>query len=214
MTTGADAPRVIAVQMFRVFFLMALVPILVAETGVPLASILSRTPDPLWLFAIECVAGGLVGWLFTRLKVAAGMMLGAMLVSGVFHATGIAIGRAPAPVMIAGQVLIGAWAGSRFVGFDWSMFLRQAPSMIASVAVAILVAAFFAGGVSGLLGLPFGVTFLAYSPGGFEAMTVLAMALGFDPFYVAAHHLARFFMLNVGLPLSLHYWIGEPRKQP
>jgi uncharacterized membrane protein AbrB (regulator of aidB expression) len=31
----------------------------------------------------------------------------------------------------------------------------------------------------------------------------LALALGFDPFYVAAHHLARFFLLNIGMPVVI-----------
>jgi uncharacterized membrane protein AbrB (regulator of aidB expression) len=59
------------------------------------------------------------------------------------------------------------------------------------------------------LGLPFGATFLAFSPGGFEAMAILALALGFDPFYVAAHHLARFFLLNFGMPVVVRLFLQK-----
>jgi membrane AbrB-like protein len=212
LTSGANAPRVVATQMFRVFFLVALVPMLVAETGMALGTITARPADTLSVFVVECIGGGLVGYLFTRLKVAGGMMLGAMFVSGALHASGFATGRAPTFFLIAGQVLIGCWTGSRFVGFDWSRLLREGPSMFAAIGASVAVSAIFSGSVSGLLGLPFGATFLAYSPGGFEAMTVLAMALGFDPFYVAAHHLARFFMLNIGLPLTLSGWLRRLKK--
>ena len=201
MTSRANAPRVVAAQMFRVFFLVALVPMFVAESGVALTSITARPADPPFVFLVECLVGGLVGYAFTRLKIAGGMMLGAMFASGAFHASGFATGRAPTFFLISGQVLIGCWTGSRFVGFDWGRLLREGPSMAASIGAAMLVSAAFAATVSELLGLPFCVTFLAYSPGGFEAMTVLAMALGLDPFYVAAHHLARFFMLNIGVPI-------------
>jgi membrane AbrB-like protein len=61
MTSGANAPRVVAVQMFRVFFLVALVPMLVAETGVTLANITARFADPLDVFLLECLGGAAVG---------------------------------------------------------------------------------------------------------------------------------------------------------
>ncbi len=212
MTTGANAPRVVTVQMMRVFFLICLLPLAIAETGASVTIGAARISDPLWLFLVECAIGACAGLLLTRWKVVGGMFLGAMLVSGFFHVVEVAHGRAPLPVFILGQVLIGSWTGSRFSGFDWSQFLREAPSMLVAILVSVVISAGFAFSASTLLGLPFGVTFLAYSPGGMEAMTVLAMALGLDPFYVAAHHLARFFMLNIGLPLTLNYWIGAKAK--
>ena len=36
---------------------------------------------------------------------------------------------------------------------------------------------------------------------------ILALALGFDPFYVAAHHLARFFLLNFGMPVVVRLFL-------
>ena len=213
MTTGANAPRVVTVQMIRVFALICLVPLALSDAGVALAPAVQTASDPLWLFSLECTTALGVGLLFTRWKIAGGMMLGAMAVSGGFHLAEITHARAPLPVMIAGQVLIGTWTGSRFSGFDWGQFLRETPSMLAAITVSATISVLFALTASMLLGSPFGATFLAYSPGGIEAMTILALALGFDPFYVAAHHLARFFMLNVGLPLTLGYWIGKKGEQ-
>ena len=212
MTTGANAPRVVTVQMMRVFFLVCLVPLVLAETGAQVISPAVRASDSWGMFAIEAAIGCGVGLLFTRWKVVGGMFLGAMAVSGLFHAFEFAVGRAPLPVLIIGQVMIGTWTGQRFAGFDWSHFLREAPAMVGAIAVTVLISAGFAWVASGALGLPFGATFLAYSPGGMEAMTVMAMALGIDPFFIAAHHLARFVLLHVGLPLSLNWLVGQKPK--
>jgi len=94
MTSNANAPRVVASQMFRVFFLVALVPVFVAQTGVTLTAVTARPSDPLSVFFLECLIGGAAGYALTRLRVAGGMMLGAMFVSGAFHAAGFASGRA------------------------------------------------------------------------------------------------------------------------
>jgi membrane AbrB-like protein len=208
-TTNANTPRVVALQMLRVLFLMALVPVLVAESGMHL-TIGSLRPTDSWLmFALECAAGACFGYVLTRLKMAGGMLLGAMTVSALAHGFEVAEGRAPQIALICGQILIGAWSGSRFAGFDWGLFLRQSPIIVGSITLTVLVAAGFASVTSVALGLPFGATFLAFSPGGFEAMAVLALALGFDPFFVAAHHLTRFFLLNFGMPVVVRVFLQK-----
>lgn len=208
-TTNANTPRVVALQMLRVLFLMALVPVLVAESGIQL-SIGSARPDDSWLmFAAECAVGAGLGFVLTRLKLAGGMLLGAMTVSALAHGFQLTDGRAPQIALVSGQILIGAWSGSRFAGFDWGLFFRQAPIIVGSITLTVLVAAGFASVTSVALGLPFGATFLAFSPGGFEAMAVLALALGFDPFFVAAHHLTRFFLLNFGMPVVVRMFLQK-----
>lgn len=202
-TTSANTPRVVSVQMIRVLFLMAIVPVLVAESGMHISNAQIRPDDSWSFFLIECGISIVAGFLLGKLRIAGAMLLAAMTVSAIAHGFDLAQGRTPMAALIAGQILIGAWSGSRFAGFDWALFFRQSPAMVGSISATVVVAAGFAGLVSWGLGLPFGATFLAFSPGGFEAMAVLALALGFDPFYVAAHHLARFFLLTFGMPLIL-----------
>jgi membrane AbrB-like protein len=201
----ANAPRVAITQMIRALILMGLVPLFVAETGYHLAGLGTRPTDPLDVFLGLIISGGALGYILHKKRFGGGMLLGSMLISGLIHATGYASGRAPDGAMISGQILIGAWAGSRFVGFDWRNFIASSPAMLGSVSISIIFSALFAAGAAQMLGVAFGATFLAYAPGGFEAMTVLAVALGFDPLFVAAHHLARYFLLNIGLPLYLRY---------
>jgi uncharacterized membrane protein AbrB (regulator of aidB expression) len=54
---------------------------------------------------------------------------------------------------------------------------------------------------------------VAFSPGGLEAMTILAFALGLDPLYVGAQHLARFILISLTLPFALRLWLMHARRQ-
>lgn len=139
------------------------------------------------------------------------MLFGAMLVSGLAHASGLAPGQLPPLVAIIGQVLVGAWAGSRFVGFDWALLGRIFYVSLGAFAVTMALAASFAAGASWLLGSSFQASLLAFAPGGLEAMTLLAFALGIDPLFVGVHHLVRFVLFSVTLPFVARFWLAtEP----
>ena len=203
----ADLSRIAVVQVLRVFLLMGFVPLIVAESGASLGGAPNGPIDPLPTLALLTIFGGLVGYMMERAKVAGGMLFGAMLVSGGAHALSIAPGSPPPIVAILAQVLIGAWVGARFIGFDWRLFAKSAPAALGSFFVAVAVVGFFAVGAGVLLSLPFAQTLLAFSPGGLEAMTLLAFAMGIDPLYVGAHHLARFLLISFTLPLALRFWM-------
>ena len=64
---------------------------------------------------------------------------------------------------------------------------------------------------SGLIvGESFAQTLVAFSPGGLESMSLLSIALALDPLFVSAHHLARFILISVTLPVALRRWV-RPR---
>lgn len=210
-TVGGDVPRIVVVQMFRVLILMALLPILVVEFGPAIAAPAAKPVDPLWLVGVMLALGAAAGFALERWNVAGGVFFGAMLVSAAFHGTGVAPGRVPQSVALFGQVLIGAWTGSRFVGFDW----RRAPGILGaasgSIGLGLVTSALFAAFASWLLGVSFGTAMVGFAPGALEAMTMLAFALGFDPLYVAVHHLARFMLLNVSMPVIVRAWLTPGR---
>jgi membrane AbrB-like protein len=207
----ADLPRIAVVQVCRVFFLMALIPLIVGETtAIALPS--AGPVDPPLLVLIDFMLGGLAGYLLERLNVAGGMLFGAMLVSGFLHATGVAPGRSPLPIVEAAQVLIGAWVGARFIGFDWRLLARSATASLGSFLAGTAVSMVFATAASFWLALPFAQTMVAFSPGGLEAMTILAFALGLDPLYVGAQHLARFILISLTLPFALRLWLARASR--
>lgn len=207
----ADLSRIAFVQVLRVFLLMGLVPLVVAESGAALGAAPSSPVDPLTTLLVLALLGCLVGYAMEKVKVAGGMLFGAMLVSGGAHALSIAPGSPPPIVAIMAQVLIGAWVGVRFIGFDWRLFARSAPAALGSFLVAVGIAGVFAIAAGLALSIPFAQTLLAFSPGGLEAMTLLAFSLGIDPLYVGAHHLARFLLISFTLPLAFRLWMRASR---
>jgi len=210
----ADLSRVAVVQVLRVFLLMGFVPLIVAEAGGVSGAAPIGPVDPLATLAVLVALGGLVGFAMEKGRVAGGMLFGAMLVSGGAHAMSFAPGSPPPAVAIVAQVLIGAWVGARFIGFDWRLFARSAPAALGSFFVAVAIAGVFAVFAGLVLSLPFAQTLLAFAPGGLEAMTLLAFALGIDPLYVGAHHLARFLLISFTLPFALKWWMRERPAPP
>ena len=206
LSMGADLPRVAVVQMSRVIFLVVLLPVVITlESGAHLAPVGGHVTDPPLVLAYSAAASVALGLIFVRLRMGGGMLFGAMIASGVIHATGLAPGRVPMPIMLVGQILIGSWAGSRFAGFDWNLFGRTILASTLAIGTSLVVAFIFASVASNLLGMPFGATLIAYAPGGLEAMMVLALGLGIDPLFVSAHHFSRYFLINFTLPLIVQY---------
>ncbi len=201
ITMGKDAARIAVVQMSRVVFLVTLLPLIVAWDMH--GRVIKLPPvhyDPLVVTLIVLAFGIAAGWVFEKLGSTGGFLLGGMLVSGLAHFMGWAPGRSPDWVMNAGQIIVGAWTGSRFSDFDWKLFWRIVYGTMLGVGSTMLIAIGFALASSYLLKVPFGAALIGYSPGGLEAMVVLSLALGVDPIFVTAHHFARYFIINASLP--------------
>ncbi len=60
--------------------------------------------------------------------------------------------------------------------------------------------------------LPVAEVIVAYAPGAVDAMMILALALNLDPVFVGAHHLARVFVVSLGLPILAHYFSAQKSK--
>ena len=201
MSMGADAAKVAVVQMSRVIVLVTILPwIIVWEQGGNPGSLPQQVYDSPLTVAWVLAGGIAAGLLFTRFAIPGGVILAAMIFSGSVHYAGLAPGRAPTWLMDVGQIVLGAWVGSRFVGFDWSLFARILFGAMLSVGAALAVSIGFAWLASEFLGVTFGAALIGYSPGGQEAMVALSLVLAVDPIFVATHHLGRYFLINMTLP--------------
>ena len=213
-TSKADLPRVILAQSLRVFTLVALMPPLLAFAAGPpsgTAAALPAAPEVNTLteaLAVLALAGG-AALALNRLRVPAGTLLGAMIASAALHASGLVHGRFPPPLVIAGFVATGAVIGARFRGTKLSTVLRTVPGAAVSILLALLVSAGFAALGAWLLGLSFGQLWLAYAPGGVEAMAAMALVLNLEPAFVGAHHILRILGLNLVGPL----WLRGARRE-
>lgn len=196
---GADLRRVVVGQSIRLFLLVAAIPALVSslEPIVPPAPAPVMQPLALVLL-LAASTGAAIG--FAALRVPAGYLTGALLVSGVAHATGLVSGTLPAALVIAAYVTLGAMIGGRFVGTDLAFLRRIAAASIGAFLIATAIAGLCAFAVAAVVDVPLVQILVAFAPGGLDAMTALAIALHMDSAFVAAHQLARFIAIAVSAP--------------
>jgi membrane AbrB-like protein len=198
--TGADMRRVSVAQSIRLFFLVAALPTLITGLSPPAhpTSVAAAALD--WRFAILVAAAILASLGLERLKVPAGLMLGAILVAAAFELSGVVAGAAPAGLLVPANIVLGVMIAARFNTFSFAEFRQALAQGFSGFLVALGVAACGALAVSLVTGLSFPLTLLAYSPGGLDAMTIMAFALSLDPAYVGAHQIARYAGLALTMP--------------
>lgn len=179
------------------------------NAGAAAPAVPAVTNTPLEIVALLVLSAALATAL-TWLRVPAGALLGAMIVSALLHATGLVHGRFPPALVVAGFLATGAVIGSRFRDTSLVMLRRTIPAALGSVLLALAISAAIAGLGTMLLGLPFGQLWLAYAPGGVEAMAAMALALKLDPAFVGAHHVLRILGLNLINPI----WLRKRKTPP
>lgn len=213
LSSSADLPRVAFAQSVRLFTLVALIPAILQITGfsgegtIAVASAASGSALEVAVM-LAASAGG--AWILHVLRVPGGLLLGSMMASALLHGVDIVSGRPPAAILIPGFIATGAVIGARFRGVSMALIRATFPAALESVLLALTVSAGFAALAARLLDLPFGQLWLAFAPGGVEAMAVMAFALHLDPAFVGAHHVLRILGLNVFSPL----WRAGGAKPP
>lgn len=199
-----DATAVMVLQVMRLLLLVLVVP--------PISVLLDAPDDadflpatlmpPTVLVGLLAPAWGL-GWLGARLGLPAASLLAGMILSAAGHATGVIEGMAPAWVVFAAFAVTGAVLGTRVSAVSRAQLGRHLVAGFSVVGTALIVSLAFAALARAVTGLPFAQVWIAYAPGGVEAMAAIGLSLGFDPGYVAVHHFARIFALVLIVPAML-----------
>ncbi len=212
---GADIPRIAIVQLFRLVMLVAVLPSVMVLAGM---SMTPATASPSAISPINVLIILLVGltsgFALKTLKMSAPFILGPMLAIGILRGINFFPGQYPIELSTTGFVLIGALIGGRFQGMRMREIVAIGPAALLSFFVATSLGFLGAILVSKLIGLPLPSALMAFAPGGLEAMTALAFALRIDPVMVGVHHIARFTMIGIGLPLALKIRPSLIRGQP
>jgi membrane AbrB-like protein len=151
----------------------------------------------------------LLGTAGHRIGLPAAHLLAGLALSGALHLTGVVEGRLPPLLTAAGFAGTGAVIGARFAGVGFGGLARFGRAALAAVLFASALTALAALATAAATGQPFGPVWIAFAPGGIEAMAALGLALGYDPAFVAAHHLARILLLVAVLPL----WIDRVERR-
>lgn len=199
-----DATAVMFLQLMRLLALVILVPPLaVAFETSQTASTLVQSQMSLPALIGLLIAALLLGRVGSWLGLPAASLLSGMVISSAAHAGGIVEGVTPAWVIFAAFALTGAVLGSRMSRVTLSQVRRYALAGLSTVATALVVSLIFALIAVELTTLPFSQIWIAYAPGGVEAMAAIGLSLGLDPAYVAVHHFARIFALVIIVPIAL-----------
>jgi len=207
---GADVRFVMVLQSLRLLLITLLLPPMVGVAGgIGAAPHLTLPHLGYGESAVLLVATFALGSAMARLRSPAPFILAGLIVSGFAHGGGFVSGRPADLVTFFGFSITGAVIGGRFVGIDGGDLKRLALAGVVSTAVAVTLSMAGAWTVALALDLPFGQTWVSFAPGGVEGMSSMALALGYDPVYVATHHVFRILLLIAILPLLIRLLSGK-----
>lgn len=199
-----DATAVMFLQLMRLLFLViAAPPLAVALEGSTTAL---RTAAPAMSvagFAVLLALAIALGLLGTRLRVPAASLLAGMIVSASGHATGLIDGAAPPWAIFVAFAVTGAVLSARLSRVTAAQIRLYVLAGLSVVAVSLVISFAFALIAQVVTGVSLAQVWIAYAPGGVEAMAAIGLSLGYDPAYVALHHFARILALLLILPIAL-----------
>lgn len=209
-----DAKAITFIQSIRLFSIISCLPLLIdaLPLGHP-APVGINTPTLDWLGTAALFLTALaVGYLLELKRIPAGFLIAGVIVSGLSHYFGLLSGQPQPLFLLIGFVVTGAVVGSRFSFINLAEIRRLLLASLTIVVTSIFVSALFAAIVSSTLGLPLGQVWVAFAPGGVEAMAAMALAMGYDSAYVAVHHLYRIIVLLILLPVLLSALQSSKKK--
>ena len=213
---GGNERTIVLIHATRVMLVMAIIP--------PAYSLLAGYVPPANLggsgffwelqasdLGLMAVAGTIGAAVAKVLRIPAWQMIGPMLASAAVHAGGWTEARPPSDFIAIAQLVVGSGAGSRFSGIRLHELARpMAISGMATVCL-LLLAAGAAVTVAEWTGLDFRAIHLAYAPGGFAEMSLIALTLGIEVPFVSLHHLGRMIIVVTGAT-AVASWAKRKKK--
>jgi membrane AbrB-like protein len=210
--SGADIKRVAISQSTRIFMLAALVPVVLNEQP-PSSLMVSQLPISLMDIGFVAVAGFAGAYVFKMLRIPGALITGATLASGLLFANEIVSGSFQFWQTVPGYILLGMMVGSRMSGISLKEYRKYLVVSVGAFSIVFLISALGALLASRLLDISYGLALLAFAPGAFEAMAALALAINYDPAFIIAHHMVRFFGIILMTPVFLLVLLKVSRKK-
>jgi hypothetical protein len=165
-----------------------------------------------YLILGACALGGAVA--AKRLRLPAATMLGPMLCSAAAHLAGITDTQPPYVVTAAAQIVLGAAIGQRFAGMKLHAIGVTVVHAMAAGALMLALTIAFSAVLAHVTGQTLPGLVLAFAPGGFAEMSLVALALGIDPAVVAGHHLYRIVVVVTFAPMLYRRFFASEIKTP
>lgn len=135
--------------------------------------------------------------------------MGAMGFNAALHLTGTVSLGIPQAAVIPAFVVLGILVGVRFRDVTLAQLGKVFSAGFAVFSVSMAISAAGALIAWQLTGLPLLAMLLAFAPGGFEVMVILAFAFGMNPAFVGTHQLIRYLALNASLSLVTASVLGD-----
>ena len=205
---NCDLRGVAIVQTLRVVSLTVVVPAALSLAGRAGAARLPAGPNTVTdapaAFAILVGTASAVALCLLRVGFRGGVFFGPLAVSAALHGGAFIDVTMPSWLATAAMVGLGTLSGGRFTGTPFRLLLGYLSAALGGFAVSLVVTAAIAIAVTMAAPLPVADVIVAYAPGAVDAMMILALALNLDPVFVGAHHLARVFVVSLGLPILAH----------
>lgn len=201
--------RVTLSLLFVPWFISALVPAAAARGPLPRDAVFFSSGIAAE-FAVLALSAAVAAFMATRFRIPASVMIGPFLVGAVLYATGSISVQVPVPLIDLAQLIIGATLGTRFRPNDrkllvsslWMSIVALISSFVLAGATSILLY------LAGVGSIP--ILFMSFSPGGLAEMSMIAVALGADPVFVAAHHMVRIIVtVTISPYIFAHLIAGE-----
>ncbi|MBT6203243.1 MAG: AbrB family transcriptional regulator [Alphaproteobacteria bacterium] len=145
-----------------------------------------------------------------KLRFPAPTFIAPMFLVGGLSMSGVIAGMLPTDLLWPSLVISGSVVGARFAGTSLRYLWDSTKAGLGGIALAIGLMGLLAWPVAWWTQMPFIQVWLAYAPGGFDAMPVLAFSLGLDPAFVAGHQLIRFLAISVTIP----FLFRRPNAKP
>lgn len=200
---GGDARTIALVHSARILLVVLALPFVIwlvsgAEVGARpqfgVSIVDTSWTDEAWLLGTALV-GAVAGHI---LRLPARLLLGPMLVSAAVHIVGLTHFVPAVEIVTAAQLVLGTTIGCRFAGILPREILRILLLSLGSTVILLAITFAFAAGVSRLSEYGQVPLLLAYSPGGLAEMSLVALSLGIEVAFVAAHHIIRVFLVMIG----------------
>lgn len=212
----SDLRGIAFVQTVRVVILTACVPVALSLFGLiptgPVArpAVSESMPEILALAVLSTISAILAHYV----RFPGGLIFGAMLASAVLHGSGLIHAGMPWWVVAAAMISLGSLSGSRFANTDLRLMARHLAAALGSFSVAVAIVSVFAAVSAYLVRLPISDIVVSFSPGALDAMMIVALALHLDPIFVGAHHVARFLLVSLSLPVFVKLYAQTPPPPP
>jgi membrane AbrB-like protein len=198
-----DIRSILVIQNIRLVLVTTMLPFILSSMGFEPGQVHAPLSGSYTGSLVVILIALGIGIAVRKWRIPASFLLAGMVVSGIGHYLDLVTGRPPYPLIFFGFTITGSMVGARFSAIPLGDLKRLVGASLVSVLVTMLLAVGFAYPVALLLDIPFGQIFVAYAPGGVEAMAAMAIALGYDPAFIATHHLFRILLLFLIVPLCV-----------